>query len=138
MFSLALWRKLLKPRYAKLFAAFREKRPDIQLAYHSCGNCEQILDDMIEIGLNVLNPIQPLSMDPAMIKRRYGKRLTLFGAIDVQQLLPFGTPSEVRSAVRDAKAVLGEGGGYILSPAHHIQSDTSLENIRAFYEEALQ
>lgn len=138
MFSLALWRRLLKPRYAEIFAALRERRPDIAIAYHSCGNCEQILDDMVEIGLDVLNPIQPLSMDPVAVKRRYGKRLTLFGAIDVQKLLPFGTPDEVRVAVRDAKRVLGEGGGYILSPAHHIQSDTSLENIRAFYEEALR
>ena len=138
MFSLDLWRKLLKPRYAKIFAAYRKKRPDITLAYHSCGNCEEILDDMIEIGLNVLNPIQPLSMDPVHIKRRYGKHLTLFGAIDVQQLLPFGTPAQIKKAVREAKAVLGEGGGYILSPAHHIQSDTSLENIQAYYEEALR
>lgn len=138
MFSLELWRKLLKPRYAEIFAAYRKKRPDITLAYHSCGNCEAILDDMIEIGLNVLNPIQPLSMDPVHIKRRYGKNLTLFGAIDVQQLLPFGTPAEIKKAVRESKSVLGEGGGYILSPAHHIQSDTSLENIQAYYEEALQ
>ena len=138
MFSLEMWRRLLKPRYAEIFAALREKRPDIAIAYHSCGNCEAVLDDMIEIGLDVLNPIQPLSMDPAHIKRRYGRKLTLFGAIDVQQLLPFGMPQAVRRAVRDAKRVLGEGGGYILSPAHHIQSDTRLENIRSFYEEALQ
>jgi len=138
MFSLELWRKLLKPRYAAIFAAFKAKRPDIALAYHSCGNCEAILDDMVEIGLTVLNPIQPLSMNPAGIKRRYGKKLTLFGAIDVQHLLPFGTPGEIHQAVRDAKAVLGKGGGYILSPAHHIQSDTSLANIQAFYEEAFQ
>jgi uroporphyrinogen decarboxylase len=138
MFSVELWRKLLKPRYAEIFAALKAKRPDILIAYHSCGNCEQILDDMTEIGLDVLNPIQPLSMDPVYIKRRYGKRLTLFGAIDVQQLLPFGSPGEIKKAVRDAKAVLGEGGGYILSPAHHIQSDTSLENIQAYYEEAFR
>ena len=95
MFSLDLWRKLLKPRYASIFAALKARRGDIALAYHSCGNCEAILDDMIEIGLNVLNPIQPLSMDPVHIKRRYGKNLTLFGAIDVQQLLHFGTPAEI-------------------------------------------
>ncbi len=138
LISLDLWRKLLKPRYAAIFAALRERRPNIAIAYHSCGNCEEILDDMVEIGLDVLNPIQPLSMDPVHIKRHYGKRLTLFGAIDVQKLLPFGAPEEIRLAVRDAKSALGEGGGYILSPAHHIQSDTSLDNIRAFYEEALR
>ena len=77
-------------------------------------------------------------MDPAAIKGRYGKALTLFGAIDVQHLLPFGTPDEIAKAVRAARTALGEGGGYILSPAHHIQSDTSLTNIQAFYEEALR
>lgn len=138
MFSLDLWRKLLKPCYAEIFSEYRRKRPDITLAYHSCGNCKAILDDMVEIGLNVINPVQPLAMDPEAIKRRYGKRLTLFGSIDVQRLMPFGTPTEITEAVRAAKATLGKGGGYILSPAHHIQSDTSLENIQAFYEEAMK
>lgn len=138
MMSLPMWRKYFKDRYATMFAAFKKKNKDIVLAYHSCGNCQGILDDMIEIGLDVLNPIQPLAMDPYDIKRRYGDKLTLFGAVDVQHLLPYGTSDEVMNTVREYKKVLGEGGGYILSPAHHIQSDTGLEKIKAFYKAALE
>ena len=136
MISPDTWRKYLKPRFAQLFEAYRKKRKNIVIAYHSCGNCEAIIDEMIEIGLDVLNPIQPMAMEPSMIKRKYGKRLTLFGGLDVQRILPFGTPDEVRAEVRRLKKECGEGGGYILSPAHHIQSDTSIANIQAFYETA--
>ncbi|MDR3280456.1 MAG: uroporphyrinogen decarboxylase family protein [Synergistaceae bacterium] len=137
MISVPMWRKFFKDRYATLFSEFREKRPDIVIAYHSCGNCEKIVDDMVEIGLDALNPIQPLAMDPFKMKKRYGKKLTLFGGVDVQWLLPLGTPEEISEAVRKNKEVIGDGGGYILAPAHHIQSDTSLENVKAFYSEAL-
>ena len=106
------------------------------IAYHSCGNCCDALDELADIGLDVINPIQPLAMDPLMVKKRFGKRLTLFGAIDVQHLMPFGTKEEIVGKVREYKKYLGAEGGYILSPAHHIQSDTSLENIMAFYEAA--
>jgi len=137
MISMDTWRKYFKSRYAKIFEAYRAKKKDIAIAYHSCGNCEAILDEMAEIGLDVINPIQPLAMDPLYIKKRYGKSLTLFGAIDIQKLLPFGTAEEIRRTVRDYKRALGESGGFIISPAHNIQPDTSVENIRAFYEEAL-
>ena len=137
MISLPMWRKYFKDRYAQMFQAFKQKKKDIVLAYHSCGNCEGILDDMIEIGLEVLNPIQPLAMNPYDIKKRYGKKLTLFGALDIQQLLPNGTKDEVIRTVKEYQEVLGKDGGFILSPAHHLQSDTSLENIMAFYETAL-
>lgn len=137
MLSLPMWRRFFKERYAKMFAAFKAKKKDIVLAYHSCGNCEKILDEMAEIGLDVINPIQPLAMDPKAIKQRYGKTLSLFGAVDVQQLMPFGTPEQITATVEDYRASLGAGGGYILSPAHHLQSDTSLANIQAFYRAAL-
>ena len=80
----------------------------------------------------------PSSRQPGtcMVKKRFGKRLTLFGAIDVQKLMPFGTKEEIVQTVREYKKYLGFGGGYILSPAHHLQSDTSLENMLAFYEAA--
>ena len=137
MFSLETWRTFLKPRYARLFAAVREADPEVKIAYHSCGNCEAILDDMVEIGLHVLNPVQPTALDPFRIKKRYGKKLSLFGGLCVQHTLPHGTPAEVRAAAARLKKECGAGGGYILSPAHHIQADTPLENVRAFYEEAL-
>lgn len=138
MLAPATWRKYLKNRYAYMFNEFKKKRKDIVIAYHSCGNCEDIIDEMAEIGLDVLNPIQPLAMEPSMIKRKYGHKITLFGGMDVQQILPFGTSEEVVAEVRRLKATCGLGGGYILSPAHHIQSDTILENIMAFYNTAME
>lgn len=136
--SMDMWRRYLKPRYAELFAAPKKINPDIKVAYHSCGNCEAILDDMIEIGLDVLNPLQPLAIDPFKIKKRYGNRLALFGGLCVQQTMPNGTVEEIKSSVKRLKDECGKGGGFILSPAHHIQADTSLENIMAFYEAALE
>ncbi len=137
MISLDLWRRFLKPRYAALFAACRDIRPNITIAYHSCGNCMDILDDMVEIGLSVLNPLQPLAIDPLTVKKRYGQRLALFGGLCVQQDLPHSSSWFVEAAVKRLKKELGEGGGFLLAPAHHIQADTPLENIQAFYRAAL-
>lgn len=136
MISPEVWREYLKPRYAYVFSEFKKRNKHIKIAYHSCGNCEAIIDEMAEIGLDVLNPIQPAAMEPTMIKKKYGGKLTLFGGMDVQQILPFGTADEVKREVKRLIEGCGKGGGYILSPAHHIQSDTSIENINAFYEAA--
>jgi len=92
---------------------------------------------MIEIGLDVLNPLQPMAIDPFEIKERYGKKLSLFGGVCVQQLMPYGSAQEIRSMVRRLIAECGRGGGYIVAPAHHIQADTSLDNIRSFYDAAM-
>jgi len=137
MISIDMWRKYLKPRYAELFAECRKLNPNIKIAYHSCGQCTAILDDMIEIGLDVLNPLQPMAIDPFETKRRYGKRLALFGGLCIQQVMSTGSVEDVRNAVKKLIAGVGRGGGYILAPAHHIQADTSLDNIKAFYESAL-
>jgi uroporphyrinogen decarboxylase len=136
MMSLDVWRKYFKPRYSEIFSKLKEKKKNIVLAYHSCGNCQAFLDDFIEIGLDVLNPIQPLAMNPYEIKKRYGKQLTLFGALDIQELMPRGTKSQIAFTIRSLKKYLGADGGYILSPAHHFQSDTSLDRIELFYEVA--
>lgn len=133
MISPAMWRKYLKPRYAKIFAECKKTNPDIRIAYHSCGNCDAIIDEMIEIGLDVLNPLQPAAINPFEVKRKYGNRLALYGGLDVQYTMPFGTTEEVRADVEKLVGICGKGGGYLLSPAHHIQSDTSNENIFAFY-----
>ncbi|MCF7957013.1 MAG: uroporphyrinogen decarboxylase family protein [Phycisphaerae bacterium] len=136
MMSANMWRQYLKPRYAHLFAECKKANPNIKIAYHSCGQCTDILDDMIEIGLDVLNPLQPMAIDPFETKKRYGKRLALFGGLCVQQVMPYGSVDDVRNAVTKLITELGQGGGYILAPAHHIQADTSLENIKALYESA--
>ncbi len=136
MISPSIWRKYFKPRMAKMFAAFKQSNPNIKLCYHSCGNLEAVVEDFIEIGLDVLNPIQPMAINPAEFKQKYGKQLTMYGTLDVQKIMPFGTADEVRAEVKQLIETCAPGGGFILSPAHHIQSDTSVENIDAFYEAA--
>jgi len=136
MMSMEMWQGFLKPRFADIFSQCKKLKPDIKIAYHSCGNCEQVLDEMIEIGLDVLNPLQPLAIDPFKIKKRYGKRLALFGGLCVQNTMPSGTPRQVHDAMVRLSAELGAQGGYILAPAHHIQADTPVANIREFYHTA--
>ncbi len=134
MMSLDMWRRFFKPRYARLIEEFKNTRKDIVVAYHCCGNCETILDDMAEIGLDILHSVQPLAMDPVEIKKRHGKNLTLFGGMDIQQLLPFGSKDEIYNETKRLVDGCGKDGGYILAPAHYIQADTSVENIEAFYQ----
>lgn len=106
---------------------------------HSCGDTSEIMPTFIEMGLDILDAMQPEppGMDPATIKRRYGDRLTFCGLVSTQQTLPHGTVEQVRAEVRERIEVVGAGGGYILSPAHCIQPDTPLQNVLAIYEEAL-
>jgi Uroporphyrinogen decarboxylase (URO-D) len=131
LLSPAMWRRFLKPRLAEFFATLRRINPAIKIAYHSDGVIEPVIPDLIEIGLDVLNPIQPTCVDPAEVKRRYGDQLAFWGSIDVQSTLPFGSPAEVASEVRSRLETLGQGGGLILAPTHHVQLDTPMENFRA-------
>ena len=135
--SPAMWRKYVKPRYKKLV----DKVHGYGLKYfhHSCGGVRPIIPDLIELGFDVLNPIQPLAagMEPGELADEYGKMITFYGAIDEQQTLPFGTPDDVRNEVRERLATLGRYGGYIVAPSHGFQPDTPLENILAMYEAVL-
>jgi uroporphyrinogen decarboxylase len=128
------WRKLLKPQVAKIYAL--AKRHGKIVMHHSCGHIVPIIGDMIDIGLDILHPIQPEAMDCAMLKRRFGMDLTLCGGISTQQLLVHGTAAQVREEVRRLKDVLGKGGGYILEPGITIQDDVPLENLVAMIDEA--
>jgi uroporphyrinogen decarboxylase len=134
------WRQYIKPRIAHMFSVFRKQRPDIKIAWHSCGSILPIIPDFIGLGLDILNPIQPLAsgMDPVYLKREYGKDLTFFGGIDVQHLLPFGTEGQIRDEVRRRIDILGRDGGYIVAPAHNIQPDTPSGNIFAFLDAVLR
>ena len=126
-------REFVKPRYAKLLGEFRNANPAIKIAAHICGYVEPIIDDLIEVGLDILNPVQPLSMDPARLKRRFGKRLSFWGGVDDQKVIPFGTPLEVEQEVGLRVSQLAPGGGFILCSSHNVQPTTPVENIRAFY-----
>jgi uroporphyrinogen decarboxylase len=136
MMSPAMWRRFLKPRMAKLIGAFKAKKPDITVAYHSCGYIIPIIGDLIEIGLDVLNPIQPKAMDPAEVKRLFGDRLSFWGSIDLQETLPKGTRQDIFNEVKLRMETIGCGGGLLIGPAHNVQADTSNANIHAFFDAA--
>jgi len=131
-----LWRKHFKPRMRCLFRALKATNPKVKIAYHSCGSILPIIPDLIDIGLEVLNPIQPgaQGMDLGRLKGEYGQRLAFFGGVDEQTILPFGTPDQVAEEVRLRVRQAAAGGGFIIAPAHNIQPDTPLANIHAFFE----
>lgn len=134
LISPAAWRRLLKPRLARFIAELKGINPALKVAYHSDGNILPIIPELIEIGVDVLNPIQPACMDPALVKREFGRDLCFWGTIDEQHTLPFGTPADVRAEVRERLRTVGAGGGLILGPTHHVQLDTPMENFRALVE----
>jgi uroporphyrinogen decarboxylase len=131
LISPKMWRRYLKPRMAGFIAELKAINPALKVAYHTDGNVEPIIPELIEIGIDVLNPVQPASMDPARIKEQYGNRLCFWGTMDEQYTLPFGTPAEVEAEVLRRLRTVGKGGGLILSPTHHVQLDTPLENFWA-------
>ena len=137
LISPQLWRDLFKPRMARFIAVLKAINPDVKVAYHSDGVIDPIITDLIDIGLDVLNPIQPQCMDPAQIKKKYGKHLSFWGSIDEQYTLPFGTPGDVKNEVITRLRTIGQNGGLIIGPTHHVQLDTPLENFRAMVDTVL-
>ena len=131
LISPRMWRQYFKHRLANFISELKAINPEVKIAYHSDGDIRSIIPELIEIGLDVLNPIQPASMDPAEIKRQFGDKLAFWGTIDEQQTLPFGTPEEVANEVRQRLETVGYNGGLILAPTHHVQLDTPLENFWA-------
>ncbi|MEN8193849.1 MAG: uroporphyrinogen decarboxylase family protein [Bacteroidota bacterium] len=129
-----MWVAIFKPLYKKLIDGIKAVNPDIIIIQHSDGAVSELLDDLIEVGVEVFNPVQPgvPGHDPQRLKDDFGDRLSFFGAIDQQYLLPNGTPEEIEKDVKEKIEILGKGGGYIVSPAHILQSDTSIENVEAF------
>ncbi len=131
LISPKMWRKFLKPRMANFIAELKSINPQLKVAYHSDGNIYPIIPDLIEIGLDILNPIQPASMDPTQLKRDFGDHLCFWGSIDEQHTLPFGTPADVKAEVLTRLETLGKNGGLILGPTHHVQLDTPIQNFWA-------
>ena len=136
LMSVETWRKFLKPRLAATVQTVKRANAASFVFYHSDGNVEPLIPELIEIGIDILNPIQPECMDPAAIKRHYGDRLSFWGTVSVQRTMPFGTPDEVRAEVRARIREVGRGGGLILAPAHVLGPETPWENIVAFFEAA--
>ena len=127
-FRLEMFRELIKPRIARLFSVYKEA--GIPIMMHSCGNITSYIPDLLEIGLDALEPVQPC-MDLEHLKAEFGDRLTLWGGIDTQQLLPFGTPEEVAAEAARVIRILCKGGRHIIAPSQEIMADVPIENIVA-------
>lgn len=134
LMSVRMWRTWLKPRLARTIAAARAVRRDVLVFYHSDGDVTAIVPDLIEIGVDILNPVQPECMDPVALKRAFGDRLSFWGTIGTQSTFPFGSPEDVRREVRDRIRTVGVGGGLFLAPTHVIEPEVPFENIVAFVE----
>jgi uroporphyrinogen decarboxylase len=136
MVSPRMWREWLKPRLQRVFDAYRAARPDLILAYHTCGSVLPFIDELAGMGVEVLNPIQVTArgMDPGALKRQYGDRLAFLGGVDQREVLPRGTPRDVEAEVRRRIGELGVEGGYVLAPTHDIQADTPVVNVLAVFE----
>jgi uroporphyrinogen decarboxylase len=134
LMSPKMWRQYFKPRMAELIAALRAINPQVKVAYHTDGLVYPVIPDLIEIGIDVLNPIQPAAMDPVRLKNEYGRNLCFWGSMDIQQTLPFGTPEDVRAEVLTRLKTIGREGGLLIGPTHNIQLDTPLENFWAMLE----
>lgn len=129
-----MWRKYFKERYREVYAELKAINPNVVIMQHCDGAVAPILDEWIEVGLEVFNPVQPNvpGHDPEDLKSRFGHKMSFWGAIDQQQLLPYGTLEEIAVDIESKIKILGEGGGYMCSPAHIIQQDTSMEKVEAF------
>jgi uroporphyrinogen decarboxylase len=136
----AQYRAFLKPYHRRWTEAARRLAPRARVAIHTCGSVYDVIPDLIEIGIEILNPIQPraANMEPWRLKREFGRDLSFLGGVDIQDLLPHGTVGEVRAATRALIEVLGPGGGFILAPSHQFQPDIPPENIMAMYDTALR
>jgi uroporphyrinogen decarboxylase len=134
LMSPATWRRWFKERMKLIIDEAKAIRPDLPIFYHSDGNPEAIIPDLIEIGVTILNPVQPECIDPVMVKQKFGDHLALWGTIGTQTTLPFGTPDVVREEVRKRIETVGYDGGLVLGPTHALEPDVSWENIVALYE----
>jgi uroporphyrinogen decarboxylase len=134
LMSPAMWRRYFKPRVRTIIAACRTVNPDLFIFWHSDGHIEPIIPDLIEIGVNVLNPVQPDVMNPSRLKHLYGDRLAFWGTVGTPQRWSWGTPDEIRQEVCERITTVGVGGGLILSPAYDLEPECRWENVIAFFE----
>jgi uroporphyrinogen decarboxylase len=140
LISTPMYRELIKPYHVELFQTIK-RQSKAKIFYHSDGNIYPLMNDLIEAGIDLLNPVHVASKDmgdTARLKREFGDRVCFNGAIDTQWVLPHGTPDDVRAEVRRRIKDLAPGGGYILSAVHCIQPDVPPENVCAMFDEAIK
>jgi uroporphyrinogen decarboxylase len=134
-----MYRRYYKPWHSTLWKRAKELAPHVNIHLHSCGGIEPLLDDLIEAGLESANPVQITSkgMDPRRLKATYGDRFTFWGGgCDTRQILPHGTPDEIRAHVREQIDVFAPGGGFVFQQVHNILADVPPENVLAMFEAA--
>lgn len=136
MMSMDLWRKWIKPRTAAIIQAGRAIKPDLMFFYHSCGYITPFIDELIEIGIDILNPIQPECMDFDAVHKLVRGRASFWGTIGTQSTLPFGTPDEVRAVVRSRLERCGKTGGIVIAPTHLVEPEVPWDNLQAMAEAA--
>ena len=139
LMSPAMYRRYYKPWHSVLWRRAKELAPHVNVHLHSCGGIEPLLADLIDAGLESANPVQITSrgMDPAHLKQAYGDRFTFWGGgCDTRQVLPHGTPDEIRAHVRDQIEILSPGGGFVFQQVHNIMADVPPENVIAMFEAA--
>jgi len=134
LISPAMWRRWLKPRLARIIQVAKSANPDVRVLYDSDGNFDPVIPDLIDIGVDVLAPIQPECNDPAWLKREYGEHLAFWGSLGVQSTIPFGTPEKVRGEVRQRIQTIGKGGGLVIAPSHVIPPEAPWENVLAIFD----
>ncbi|MBE5786077.1 MAG: hypothetical protein E7324_00890 [Clostridiales bacterium] len=127
-----LWDKFLKPRLGKMYAAAKAR--GFQVLIHSCGDIHEVFDDVIEMGVQAINPIQPETMDVKELKEKYGHRVTFWGGLGCQSTIPLGTKEDVEKECKERLALLGKGGRYIFGPAGAIPTEAPVENVVTLVE----
>jgi uroporphyrinogen decarboxylase len=140
LFSPAFYRRVVRPRQQKVIDTIK-KHTQAKIWYHTCGNCNAYIPDLIEMGVDILNPVQisARDMDPAALKEQYGQEIVFWGGgIDAQKVLPFGSPQAVKEEVRKNINIFKRGGGYVFNNVHNIQAGVPAENIVALYEAAYE
>jgi uroporphyrinogen decarboxylase len=140
-YSPDMYRRLFKPRHRKIMRVLKEEFGDAKVLYHCCGGVEPLLPDLIDLGIDAINPLQVSAGgmgDTKKLKAKYGRHLTFWGGIDTQRILPFGTPAEVRNEVRRRIEDLADGGGLVLAAVHNIRPEVKPANICALFEAALE
>ena len=134
MMSLEMYRQWIKPLLVRLIKTVKSINPELLFTYHSCGYVEPFIPDLIEAGVDVLNPIQPESMSFEKIHAEYGDRLSFWGTIGTQTTMPFGTPEQVREEVFKNLKIAGEKGGLLCAPTHLLEPEVPWENIEAYVQ----
>lgn len=139
LMSPVTYRNMIKPYHQEIFHFIKENS-SARVFFHSCGSVIKLLPDLIDAGVEILNPVQVSAkgMDTQRLKAEFGDQLTFWGAIDTQQVLPHGSVDEVRQEVRRRISDLGPSGGYVVAPVHNVQGDVPAENVAAMYQHARQ